>query len=587
MSNPIKVSIIIPVYQVENYLERAVDSVLAQTLKEKEIILVDDGSEDNSPLLCDRYAREYPEFIRVIHKENEGLGLARNTGVEAARGEYIAFLDSDDTVEPQMYEALYDKAIEGNYDLVMCDVKIIYVEEQRSTVVSTYPNEQIDLSDYLIRGNNITYSVNKLYKRRIWEENHYEKMLFEDISLIPALVTKYPNIGYVKQPFYNYFRRANTISTSLVGNMVDIIRAYRNFLTTSNPAYHQEVVYCAAKQLYWNMTQSRTLFQADFVELLQEFQKDFLLNPYLKEDKNTGRILEFLKKEVIPDNIICVHLRREIPAQYLEELHRDFPNSTLLEAVEKDFPAKSLPEKIQAALLAGKTDYVEEYYALKLLYEHGGIVLFPQMLASLNLKRLRLNRIFFGFEDEEQLSSGCFGAIKGHFFVQALLDSYQEDNIFNRAFLPLKDRIRDLLVLHFNLKVNGRNQLLANEVQVYLPSILCYDMQNGENCCKWAEIPVPDGFEVVSTKVLKLWSDRLLENWNLYKRELQANNKANGKKSAPPPKYEEAQIRGLFNRELEERIQEVIHNYESSTSWKLTKPIRALGRLFKHRGGIS
>ena len=81
MSNPIKVSIIIPVYQVENYLERAVDSVLAQTLKEKEIILVDDGSEDNSPLLCDRYAREYPELIRVIHKENEGLGLARNTGV--------------------------------------------------------------------------------------------------------------------------------------------------------------------------------------------------------------------------------------------------------------------------------------------------------------------------------------------------------------------------------------------------------------------------------------------------------------------------------------------------------------------------
>ena len=76
----IKVSVIIPVYQVENYLERAIDSVLAQTLEEKEIILVDDGSEDASPQICDRYAQEHPELIHVSHKPNEGLGMARNTG---------------------------------------------------------------------------------------------------------------------------------------------------------------------------------------------------------------------------------------------------------------------------------------------------------------------------------------------------------------------------------------------------------------------------------------------------------------------------------------------------------------------------
>ena len=585
MNNPIKVSIIIPVYQVENYLERAVDSVLAQTLEEKEIILVDDGSEDNSPYLCDRYAEQYPELIRVIHKQNEGLGMARNTGLEAARGEYIAFLDSDDTVEPEMYETLYHKAEEGQYDLVMCDVRIIYVEEQRSTVVSTYPQEPIDLSDYLVHGNNITYSVNKLYKKQIWEQNHYKKMLFEDISLIPALVTRYPNIGYVKQAFYNYYRRANTISTSLVGDMADIVKAYRDFLTTSAPAYHQEVVYCAAKQIYWNMTQSRTLFQADFIELLREFQKDFLLNPYLKEDKKTGQILDFLKKEVIPDKILCVHFHRDIPRQYLEQLHRDFPNAALITAGEMDFPEEDLPSNVATALHAGKISYAEEYCALRLLYMHGGIVLFPDMLANLNLKRLRLNRIFFGFEDEEQLSSGCFGALKGHYFIKALLDSYEEDNIFNKAFFPLKDRIRDLLVLHFHLKANGRNQLLEGEVQIYLPSILSYDMHNGENCCKWAGIPVPDGFEAVSAKVLELWSNRLMENWNLYKRQLQANRSSGAPKPAPPPNGGDAGMRGLFERELEERISEVIRNYENSTSWKLTKPVRALGRLLKHRGG--
>ena len=275
MSDHKKVSVIIPVYQVENYLERAVDSVLEQTLSEMEIILVDDGSEDTSPQICDRYAREYPDRIRVIHKENEGLGMARNTGVRAAVGEYIAFLDSDDTVEPEMYEELYERAVEENYDMVMCDVKIIYVEEDRSVVVSTYSSEEIDLSDYIANGNNITYSVNKLYSRRIWEENQYEKMLFEDIALIPSLITKYQHIGYVKKPFYNYYRRANTISTTFVGDMVDIVQAFRYFIDRSNPKYREEVVYNTAKQLYWNLTQSRVLFQADFIELLKEYKKRF------------------------------------------------------------------------------------------------------------------------------------------------------------------------------------------------------------------------------------------------------------------------------------------------------------------------
>lgn len=232
----IKVSIIIPVYGVENYLERAVDSALAQTLLEKEIILVDDGSPDGCPAICDRYAREYPELVQVIHQENQGLGLARNAGARLAKGEYIAFLDSDDTVEPEMYETLYEKAKEGDYQMVMCDVRIRYVEEGREVEVSSYPREQIDLADYIAHGNNITYSVNKLFQRSIWEENRYEKMLFEDIALIPALVTRYHRIGYVPKAFYNYYRRSNTISTSQTGAMVDIVKAFRDFLTTCDPA---------------------------------------------------------------------------------------------------------------------------------------------------------------------------------------------------------------------------------------------------------------------------------------------------------------------------------------------------------------
>ena len=468
MSQRAKVSVIIPVYQVENYLERAVDSVLAQTLPEIEILLVDDGSEDASPQICDRYAEEYPDRIRVIHQENQGLGMARNAGLDLASGAYVAFLDSDDTVEPAMYEELYEKAVEGDYDIVMCDVRIHYVEENRSSVVSTYSGKEIDLPDYLAHGNNITYSVNKLFRRSVWEENRYEKMLFEDIALIPSLVTHYPHIGYVPKPFYQYYRRDNTLSTTQSGDMVDIIRAFRLFLDTSAPAYREEVVYCTAKQLFWNMTQSRVLFQADFIELLKEYEPDFRLNPYLAKDKRIRKLLDYLDQEVIPETFICVHFGRPVPAGYRETLQANFPNARLIEAEESQLDPQTLPEPVRTALEEGDTKFVEEYTALKILAEEGGIVLTPESRAGLRLKTLRLARIFFGFEDDENMTAGCFGALPGHYVIRALLDTYERHNIFNQARLPLQDRLRDFLAVHFQMKVNGRKQLLAREIQVYL-----------------------------------------------------------------------------------------------------------------------
>ena len=578
MSEAIKVSVIIPVYQVEEYLERAVDSVLAQTLEEKEIILVDDGSEDASAQICDRYAREYPELVHVIHKQNEGLGMARNTGLDAARGEYVAFLDSDDTVEPEMYAAMYEKAEEEDDDIVMCDVRILYVEEGKSSVVASYTEDVVDLSDYIANGNNITYSVNKLYRRSLWKETRYEKMLFEDIALIPALVTRTPKIGYVREAFYNYYRRANTISTSSVGGMVDIVRAFRTFLETSAPQYREEVVYCIAKQLYWNMTQSRVLFQADFISFLQEYKRYFLLNPYLAKDGKARKLLDFLEEEVIPERFICVQFGRPVPEGYLEALRSDFPQAELISADEGDFPAEALPETVQRALAEGKTAYAEEYAALKLLCEQGGIVLTPEYRAGLNLKRLRLNRIFFGFEDDEELTTGCYGALREHYVLQALLDTYRADNIFNKALLPLKERLRDFLILHFQLRANGRKQLLKKEIQIYLPNVLAYDMKDGENCCKRADIPVPDGFEAVSGRVLKMWSNWIMENWNLYKRELHGKHSA---KKHPPAPTGGTPSSGINEREMERRIREVVETYEHSTSWRITRPLRALGRLFQ------
>lgn len=117
----IKVSVIVPVYNVEQYIDKCISSLLNQTLTSLEIILVDDGSPDNCPKICDEYALKDCR-IKVIHKKNEGLGKARNSGLEIASGEYIAFLDSDDYVDKAMYETLYEEALNHNLDICYCDV---------------------------------------------------------------------------------------------------------------------------------------------------------------------------------------------------------------------------------------------------------------------------------------------------------------------------------------------------------------------------------------------------------------------------------------------------------------------------------
>ena len=142
-----KVSIIVPVYKAEKYLHRCVDSIIAQTFKDWELLLVDDGSPDNSGKLCDEYAQK-DNRIKVFHKENGGVSSARQMGLDNATGEYTIHADPDDWVEPTMLEELYAKAIEDNADMVICDYFNEYTDRQVYT-----PSKYVGYldSDYVFR----------------------------------------------------------------------------------------------------------------------------------------------------------------------------------------------------------------------------------------------------------------------------------------------------------------------------------------------------------------------------------------------------------------------------------------------------
>lgn len=142
MNHTPRISIIIPVYKVENYLEKCLESVLLQTLSDLEIILVDDGSPDACPAICDSYARKDTR-IQVIHQDNQGLAGARNTGLRRATGEYVAFLDADDYLEPDAYAKLYTKAIKYDADIVFCQAK--YFDETTGDTVEALDSSSLPL----------------------------------------------------------------------------------------------------------------------------------------------------------------------------------------------------------------------------------------------------------------------------------------------------------------------------------------------------------------------------------------------------------------------------------------------------------
>ncbi|WP_206425633.1 glycosyltransferase family 2 protein [Romboutsia sp. Marseille-P6047] len=196
-----KVSVIIPIYNVEKYLNRCIDSVINQSLKDIEIILVNDGSPDNCPKICDEYANK-DSRIKVIHKSNGGLSSARNAGMKIATGDYIGFVDSDDYIEINMYEQMYKVAYENNVDFVMSDYYKVYNDSKKEVTLdidsSLYLKEDIYNKIYpsLIMKENIDYGPllavwHCLYKTSFIKENDLyfdEQVKYSEDNLFSSLV---------------------------------------------------------------------------------------------------------------------------------------------------------------------------------------------------------------------------------------------------------------------------------------------------------------------------------------------------------------------------------------------------------------
>lgn len=307
-----KISIIIPVYNCEKYIEKCIDSVICQSFKDLEIILVDDGSSDRSGEICDEYLKK-DERINVIHKMNGGLSSARNAGINIAKGRYIGFVDGDDYIEKDMYELLYKNICEFDADISMCGVYDKYngIVCENKNVMDRCVLDNITAFRITLESKFMSVSaVNKIYKREIFNKFKYpEGKIYEDAFLTPIIIFNSKKIVYDPSPKYYYVHRKNSITTNNFKNSdLFIIEAYEKhlkFVRKNVPQLEKQAIFrylwahmVVIDKIIMSDNFSRNIFYKKIFNKLKKNIIKIILNPFFTKKRKLFCLILIINPEI-------------------------------------------------------------------------------------------------------------------------------------------------------------------------------------------------------------------------------------------------------------------------------------------------
>ena len=316
-----KISVIVPVYNVEAYLERCVESILKQTYSNLEILLVNDGSTDKSGELCDQLALR-DQRIRVIHKENGGLSDARNRGIDEASSDLIGFIDSDDYIDKDMYETLYRHLRESNSDLSMCGHYDVFhqIPEKQVSEIKTWELSSEEAIKMVMEAKILSVTaVNKLYKKELFNHLRFEVgKIAEDAFIMIRLLDQCQKVVATNEKKYYYVHRENSITTQKFSlKFLNVIEAYEQNANIIREHY-PTITDVATMRLNWAYfyVLDRLLIDSDF----KDKQLEDKLIHYLKQNRvNILRDARFTNARKI--SFLALLFSRKLYTQILLRQH--------------------------------------------------------------------------------------------------------------------------------------------------------------------------------------------------------------------------------------------------------------------------
>lgn len=300
------ISVIVPIYNVENELDRCLDSIINQTYQNLEIILVNDGSTDNSKSICDEYLKKDNRII-YIEQKNQGLSAARNTGILKAKGDYYIFIDSDDYINLNFVLELYKTLITNKSDISVCGYKKVYEEKEdisrkENGVICSYSGNLKYYNVYNEFDIYTTVAWNKLYKKEIFKDLKYPiSKIHEDEFVVLQVLENANKISYTSCKYYYYYQRANSITGNYKYNRVDILEALKNKMDFFEKKKFKRLYSYALYDYYYQLYNQVKLLKeycpdkkkkiSQIETKIMMYQKEFLLNIYINPLKKIKILL--------------------------------------------------------------------------------------------------------------------------------------------------------------------------------------------------------------------------------------------------------------------------------------------------------
>lgn len=296
-----KVSVVVPVYNVEKYLDKCLNSLVYQTLDDIEIVVINDGTKDNSQKIIDKYVQSFPQKVFSYTKPNGGLSDARNFGISKCHGKYIGFIDGDDYANLNMFKDLYQKAIKSNFDVVVCDINYISDNESKcvSSLVETDLMNKNEIKKQMI--NIYPAAWNKIYKRELFDSGVLFKknVWYEDVEFLYRLFPYINTIGAVKKPLINYVQREGAITKTFDKRLYNYINNWNGIIDFYKEKgfydeYKDEIEYCYCRYLLATFLKQATNFsKSDYNMAVNEALNNIKSNfPNYKKNKYLNKTIK-------------------------------------------------------------------------------------------------------------------------------------------------------------------------------------------------------------------------------------------------------------------------------------------------------